>query len=130
MVKNKIKINKGFTLIEMLIVIGIVALLALLVSFTDISSFRRKSFHSEVDSLGRALQAARIRALNNINQESHRVALTSLDYDLVFDPSSPSEIVFGALSGDSNYEGDIKLMDLESNMTTVISINHEGRISW
>lgn len=50
--------------------------------------------------------------------------------------SLPIEIIFSQLSGDAldasgnKYDGDITMFDSRRNLNFIISINHEGRISW
>lgn len=150
------RIARGFSLIETLVVVAIMALFASLPLFADVSSFRGDAFRAEVNSLGRALQSARADALNNINQEKHGVAIRpdgydgyvvfegdtyagrngardvrlETSYDIVIAPGSPTEIVFDQLSGSTNYDGNITLSDPNRAVSAVISINHEGRINW
>lgn len=151
-----VKTGAGFTLMETLVVIGIAGVVVAMSLFMDINSYRGDAFRSEQNALGTALQTARADALNNIDQKKHGVAIHPGGYDgyIIFegdtyavrDPAkdegikasygvnfsvtSPTEIVFDQLSGDANYDGDITLIDQERNMTTIISINHEGKISW
>jgi prepilin-type N-terminal cleavage/methylation domain-containing protein len=156
---NSMKIvtfNKGFTLTEMMIVIGLIGMIASMSMFIDINSYRGDAFRSEISNLGIALQTARADALNNINQKKHGVAIYPSGFDgyvifegnsyatrdpardetiksnyrITFAPASPTEIVFDQLSGNASYDGDINLIDSERSMTAIISINHEGKISW
>ena len=153
---KSINFKKGFTLMEMLVVIGLVAVVATMSLFIDINSFRGDAFRSEVNNLGIALQTARADALNNIDEKSHGVAIDPSGYNgyvifegndystrditkdenmessykVTFGISSPTEIVFEQLSGDANYDGDITIIDSNRNMQAGISINHEGKISW
>lgn len=146
----------GFTLIELLVVIGIVGILSTASLFVDLNSFRGDAFRAEVNSLGVALQTARADALNNINEEKHGVAIHpagctgyvifegnssttanhALDncieasYRATISAGSPTEVVFDQLSGNASFDGDITLIDSNRSMTAVLSINHEGRISW
>ncbi len=146
----------GFTLIELLVVIGIIAVLATLSLFVDLNSFRGDAFRSEVTSLGTALQTARADALNNVDEEKHGVAIhpsgcdgyvifegtssttanhaldncVKASYGVNFFPSSPTEIVFDQLSGNTNFDGNITIVDPNRNISTTITINHEGGISW
>ncbi len=158
MFKLNIKIRKydgGFTLMEILVVLGLVGMIGALSLFTDLNNYRGNAFREEVNILGTALQTARADALNNIDQNRHGVAIhpggydgyiifegdnyatriTSLDVNIkssygITPPALPTEIVFDQLSGDANYDGDIVLTDPERNMNATISINHEGKISW
>lgn len=146
----------GMTLIEIMVVIGIVAMIGGFSLAFSMDNFRGDAFRAEESALATALQTARADALNNINQERHGVALHPDGYDgyvifqgdsyverksvldqridasygIQFAPGTPPEIVFGQLDGNANYDGDIVLIDPQRNRTTAISINHEGRISW
>ncbi len=148
--------RNGFTLIEILVVIGIAGVLGSLLLFVDFNSYRGDAFRAEVSALGSSLQTARADALNNINEEKHGVAIHPAGYDgyVVFEGasyatrngsrdvpikaaygvtismSSPTEIVFDQLSGNANYDGDITLTDPNRAMDAVLSVNHEGKISW
>ena len=148
--------DRGFTLIEMLIVMGIVAVLASIPLFIDLNSYRGYAFRSERDKLVTTLQTARMYSMNNINQLPHGVALyptdhqksfvffeganyaaipsshivTDVSYELAFGVGTPPEVVFSQLDGNANYEGDVVLIDTTRNFTFVIAINHEGAISW
>jgi prepilin-type N-terminal cleavage/methylation domain-containing protein len=156
---KNVKKNKGFTLMEMLVVIGIVAMFAVMSLFLDMNNYRGDAFRSEQSVLGMALQTARADALNNINQKRHGVAIHPSGYDgyiifegnsytevgrdttkdieikssynVTFTLTSPTEIVFDQLSGNIIAgAGDITFIDSQRNMTAVISTNYEGKISW
>ena len=148
--------QRGFSLVETLVVIGITAAFAALTLFADVNSFRGDAFRAEVNSLARTLQTARANALNNIDQEKHGVAIRPAGYDgyvlfegdsyadrngardvrvtsshsVVIASGSPTEIVFAQLSGSTNYDGNITFTDPNRTITANISINHEGKISW
>jgi prepilin-type N-terminal cleavage/methylation domain-containing protein len=66
--------QNGFTLIEVLITLGLIAIVAVIVSVVDINNFRGDSFRTEVSTIGTALQTARANSFNNINQKKHGVA--------------------------------------------------------
>ena len=72
--------NRGFTLIEMVTVIGIFAILGGSLLFIDMNSFRGDSFRAERDSLITSLQTARAESLNNVNQSKHGVFIESSGY--------------------------------------------------
>jgi prepilin-type N-terminal cleavage/methylation domain-containing protein len=147
---------RGFTLIEVIIVIGIISILGGLSLFIDLNSYRGDAFRAERAALVTALQTARADALNNINENRHGVAIHPSGYNgyIIFEgdsyassthlldekmessysvdisSTSPSEIVFDQLSGNANYDGNIVLIDPARQSSTTISINHEGKISW
>ncbi len=60
------KSAKGFTLIEILIVFGLIALLGGLVLFVSMDTFRGTTFRSERDVVVGLLQHARAQAMHNI----------------------------------------------------------------
>jgi Tfp pilus assembly protein FimT len=157
-IKSDVKI-KGFTLIEVFIVTGIISLILGLSAFIDLNSYRGDSFRSERGKLVTILQTARSESMNNINQHPHGVVIGPLDHPnsyVSYDGASyseavskypesiyvvdmgypigisphPVEVTFSQLSGDASYSGDITLTDTERDMNFVISINHEGRINW
>lgn len=149
-------IKSGFTLIEMLIVIGLLAMISAVPIFMNVNNYRGEAFRAEQNALGVALQTARANAFNNINQSKHGVAINPVGYDgyvlfqgdsyatadhsldvrtpmsykTSFSPLSPAEIIFSQLSGDANYDGEITMIDPQRGMNLLITINHEGRISW
>ncbi len=63
---NVRKSDKGFTLIELMIVLSIISLVVGIGLFFDFDSFRGHSFNSDRDTLISALQHARAKAVNNI----------------------------------------------------------------
>ena len=145
----------GFTLIEVLIVIGILSVLGAMTLFIDLGSYRGDAFRAERNTISTLLQKARADALNNINQEPHGVAIFPADhpksyvlfegttyganpashdvvdasYILELGPGSPTEVVFEQLNGNANVAGVITLKDPNRTVTLDITINHEGMIS-
>lgn len=150
-------INRGFTLIEMLIVVGLIAVLGSAYFFIDLNSYRGDSFRAERDMVVTLLGQARIDALNNMSEEPHGLALFPADapesyvvftgptyasspvssrqyyrsnYRAELGAGAPAEIVFEQLSGSSNYSGTITLVDPNRAFTSDIIVNSEGGISW
>jgi prepilin-type N-terminal cleavage/methylation domain-containing protein len=149
--------NRGFTLVEMLIVIGMIAMLGSVMLFIDLNSYRGDSFRAERSQVVTLLGQARIDALNNVSEEPHGLALYPADapgsyvlfagtsyaasavstrqpyksaYKINIGAGSPSEVVFEQLSGNSNFSGTITLQDPNRDFSYDITLNHEGGISW
>lgn len=59
-------LKKGFTLLEILITIGLLAIVASLGLFVSMESYHNSSFHNERDLFISALQHARAQAVNNV----------------------------------------------------------------
>ena len=60
------RLTSGFTLIEVLLVLGLVALIAGVSFYFNMDSLRGYSFHADRDTLISALQHARAQAMNNV----------------------------------------------------------------
>ena len=65
--------NKGFTFIELLISVAILAIILSLGLFIGFDFYKTFSFHSEKNTIVSVLQKARSQSLNNINQTRHGV---------------------------------------------------------
>jgi prepilin-type N-terminal cleavage/methylation domain-containing protein len=153
---NEQRRNAGFTLIEVLLVLALVSMIVGLTLFFDVNSYRGDAFHAERNILVVALQSARADALNNINQSRHGVAINPdgysgyvifegneyassdsaqrkeipASYPITLDSTSPNEVVFKQLSGDTTFSGELILLDSLRNTSTTISINNEGKIGY
>lgn len=121
------KKEKGFTLIEMLTVLGAMALLIAFSLFISLSDYRSGAFRAERDRLVTVLQTVRADALNNIDEQPHGVAIEPQDHpksyvefegltyhpnsgkdiiiDMQYPPNfssdSPKEVIFYQLSGNT-----------------------------
>ncbi|MDP3986531.1 MAG: prepilin-type N-terminal cleavage/methylation domain-containing protein [Candidatus Veblenbacteria bacterium] len=147
---------KGFTLVELLVVISIFIIIASLSLYLGFDMYRGYAWHAEQTVLVSVLQKARGQAMANLclgsgctNGRPHGVALLPDKYiifqgasyatrdaglDEVFEVSpivgrSPStaEVVFGRLGGES---GGITITLTDPVRSGTISVNAEGRISW
>ena len=147
--KNKLRSGefcKGFTLVEILVVIAIFTLLIGLGLFMSMEAYRGFSFHSEQDTVVSVLQKARSRAMANIDQTAWGVCYISPNYvifkgstctvagsDLI--PANPSVtiaglsggIIFSQLAGTST--GGV-ITVTQNNRVSTTTINYEGTIIW
>jgi prepilin-type N-terminal cleavage/methylation domain-containing protein len=148
--------DSGFTLIEVLVVLGILTILSTLGYLVTIDFYKSYAFNSERDTLVSILQKARTQSLSNINQSPHGVYMDGLNY-LIFQGSSyvsrvpsfdrsipvfpgisivpqaplpplPLQVVFTQLSGDPDTAGNIVLTD--GKRTATIFLNSGGQINW
>ena len=141
--------NRGFSLIEIVVVMGILAILGSLGLFVAIDQYRSYALSAETSTIVSLLQKARNQAINNLGQSRHGVFLDNTNYTLFegtdyasrvqgYDeiiPKSPAvtmgglqEIIFKQLNGESSTIGNITISNPQK--TSVISINSEGRIDW
>jgi prepilin-type N-terminal cleavage/methylation domain-containing protein len=150
--------KNGFTLIEMTIVMGLLAIVGSMSMVVNMDMYRGYMFRNEQNVLISVLEKARSQSVNNIclgstctDGQPHGVKILpgkyvifqGADYDsreaaadeeinaassMDFSGSSISEVVFQQLSGDVSAPGEIKI---SNNIRTVtISINNEGQIDY
>jgi len=148
--------QKGLTLIEILVVIGLLAIIAGSFSFINLDSWRASIFRGERNLLVSVLQRARSQSINNVclgggctDGQPHGVAIQADKYIIFQGPSFAArktavdeiisantlvshagltEIVFEQLSGNASPAGNITLKDIVR--TAAISVNEEGAINW
>ncbi len=155
--KNYIKMtrNRGFTLIETLVVIGVFTILGSGLAFINFNIIKKESIYTEAEIIKTNLQRARSKAQNNINQNKHGLVIMPDDFDgyVLFEgenynpsdtknvyikssykidisSSSKREIIFEQLSGNIINSGNIEMIDPETKNIVVIKTNYEGKISW
>lgn len=141
--------NHGFTVIELILAIGILSILVGFGLVISLDFYRQEVLSAERDNVVSMLRRARNEAQNNINQSNHGVFFGSSAYTIFqggsyaarnpdFDENFPkssgitigglSEIVFNSLDGGSNVSGTISLSNGVKNVN--IFANYEGRIDW
>ena len=86
---SKVKnLNGGFTLMEVIIVVGLIGMIFGLTAFVSINSYRGSSFRNERDALIGVLGRARNQAMNNTclggctDSKPHGVHITVNDYTI------------------------------------------------
>lgn len=142
---SQIRFNRGFGLMEVVVVIGLMALIALGGYMISIGGFQRYAFASERDLVINLLHKARSRAINNVGQSEHTVELDSAAGEFILreetsgsevkfpkDPSvtiTPSNftVTFEQLSGDAE---DLDITIEKGAQNIVIDIDSNGRINW
>ena len=147
---------EGFTLVEVLVVLGVLTFILGATVVFDMTGYRGDAFRAERTTLVTALQTARADALNNVQQSKHGVAINPdgfagyvlfagdryadadpvtrtmipMSYPVTFGSTSPREVVFDQLSGDTGFNGQTEIIDQGRSATTAIVINYEGKIGW
>ncbi|OGE82839.1 MAG: hypothetical protein A2846_04330 [Candidatus Doudnabacteria bacterium RIFCSPHIGHO2_01_FULL_49_9] len=144
------KSGAGFTLMELLVVLGLFAILLGAGVPITLGMYRQYSFHSERDMLVSIIAKARTQALSNVNEAPHGLAIAGGNY-IIFEgadyasrvqsldeiiPANPtitftgstSEITFAQLTADATGAGTLTMTS--GNRTADIIVNNEGRIDW
>jgi prepilin-type N-terminal cleavage/methylation domain-containing protein len=152
---NKILYQNGFTLLEVLIVLMMLSVIACATLFFSMSFYSHNLILAERSQFISLLQTVRAQSMQNIDNKPHGIAidvsegnkyilfsgstLTTSDpesqipilYDtrFRFSTDTPDEIVFSQLSGESNYEGEILMIDsFRPQSIATITINYGGAI--
>ena len=148
--------ERGFTLIEVLVVFGLIAIVGGFVLLMSMDTYRASSYRADRNLLVAILERARAQAVSNLcigagcaNGKPHGVSLQGSQYVLFQGPSfatrdpsidnafeaSPlvtrtglTEVVFSQLSG-TTMAGTITLSDA-SGYTSLITLSADGQITW
>jgi prepilin-type N-terminal cleavage/methylation domain-containing protein len=152
-IRNKVQYGKtatGFTLMEILISISLLAILAGFGLTVSIDSYQSYNFYSQQELLVSLLQRARAQAMQNVNQVPHGLHIDSTastytlfqgaDFinrdrpqDLIFagnrslNFSGITDVVFTQLSGTTT-AGSIIVKD-STHPKGIINLNDEGQIN-
>jgi len=146
-VRNLIK--DGFTLIEILVVVGLIAIIISLGLILSMDFYRTYAFNYEKDLIVSLLQKARSQSMANISQLTHGVRFDMVDYeykvlkggsvDQVFEANKSiaititgsSDVIFSQLDGACECpSGDIEIMMVGFGKEVKVKINKEGRIDY
>ena len=150
--------KKGFTLIEVLVVIGILGIILALALVTSLGSFKRNTFQTEQSILVSVLEKARNKSMNNMFELSHGVCYISPNYVIFRDSPSTrciaevttNEIIpaDGNIANLSNFSASLSptnsvifsqltgktasttIFMTDGIKSTYITINNEGTINW
>lgn len=147
--------GEGFTLMEIIVVLGLLSLFAVMGLVFSFDSYRGYFFRSEYTMFVNLLEKARNRAANNFNESGHGVAVLDSEYRLfrndIYDPDDdttyesypknssitfggPTDIRFFQLSGNiDSCDGDPAPCEFTfgyANKTKEITINAQGGITW
>lgn len=143
------KNDAGFTLVEIIVVMGLTTLILGIGTFFAFDNFQRYLFRKERDTAVVALMRARSRAMNNFAETPYGLHIDSDQFVLfraaaydsgaatnemipgssIISKTGDTDIIFTQLSGNPvSGEKSITLSGGMSNVTIVI--NNEGRIDW
>lgn len=138
------KNNAGFTLLELLIVIGLISFLAVMGLLLSMDSYRSYSFNYEERLLISILQRARSQAMANLDQDQHCAWVQGSNYVIskgsactggdvfqraaAIDVNWTAPLVFNQLDGSVTVPMTITLTG--QGKTANITINNEGQIDW
>ena len=141
--------KNGFTLVEIVIVVAILAVVLGLGYFVGFDFYKNYALHSEKDILISVLRKARSQALNNVGATAHGVYIDDSSYTIFYGNSFVSrdsqydenirkapgislsglnEVVFAPLTATSTASSTIVLNNNRNSF--FIDINYEGRINW
>ena len=140
--------EKGFTLIEIIVVISIIAIIISFGMTIDLGVFKRDLFKAEQSTIVSVLEKARSRSMANMFESAHGVCYDSgTDNYIIFRDTCGSAftefipananieitfptVTFDQLTGNSNSASDIIIHMKDGVKETDITINHEGKIDW
>jgi prepilin-type N-terminal cleavage/methylation domain-containing protein len=124
------KRTHGFTLIEILIVIGITLALVYLIIPVSLDFYRSQQLESETELVAQTLKMAQSKAMAAESDSRFGVYINSSSYVLsgvINITNPPKEIVFSKIDGRSSFVGEIILNS--GNQSQKITINKFGVIN-
>ncbi len=138
--------NKGFTLIEILVVVAVITVIIAFGSVIDLNAFKTDTLSGEESRIISILQKARSRSMANMYNTTHGVCYIAPDYvifqgstcasgdsipantNIASNPGSTfPTFVFSRLTGNTT-AGTIHITDGINSKD--ITINNEGTINW
>lgn len=157
---RKNRLQSGFMVLELVVVMGLLAIVGSLGLFMSMDSLRGGAFRDERDMVVSSLQRARSQAINNIclgsgcvEGQKHGVHIGSGEYVIFqgenYDAATSTNIIIKSVSAAvfatgtentvfNNLSGNlsvptpaiITVFGLSRQASSTISINAEGRITW
>jgi len=139
---------EGFTLIEILIAVGILAIILSFGLILSMDFYKTYAFNYEKDLIVGLLQKARSQSMANIYESNYGITFNSIDHqyilikglsvDQVFEANKsiditwPEDVVFNQLEGKCQTcdSSDIEIILSGLGKTGTITINNEGRINY
>jgi prepilin-type N-terminal cleavage/methylation domain-containing protein len=154
MIKDSRLNQRGFTLTEILVVLGLLIIVSGFALVVSMDSYRRYNFRNEQNLLLGVLLKARSQAISNINQKPHGVHLDQAavkytlfqgspfagrpaadsNLDITYNSNSAyvltglTDVIFSQLTGQPNASGAVTLDD-HIHPVFNICINAEGQIN-
>lgn len=143
------KLNQGFTLIEVVVVLAIMIFIAMFGVVVDVGVMKRDAFLDEQTKIVTLLEIARSRSMSNLGETKHGVCLVGNTY-FVFEGDTCDQqepffanpnfniqfptIVFAQLSGNLypllSLGQELDIIITAEGRTSHIKINNAGAIHW
>ncbi len=121
-----LSLSKGFTLVEIMIVVAIISFLGVMGVVVGVDTYSRYIFRSDVDKIVSLLQKARSSAMNNINEEEYGVKIEKSE-TATWTDNCAGKIIFERLTGNAN---NCEIVITEGNKVSTITINNQGGINY
>ena len=129
--------TSGFTLIEILVALGISAILFSTSAFITVDAYKSTLYEREFNFFLSLLQKTRSEAVNNINDQSHTFKITPDNYFIDAEEyqrnaqiqiNGPTEITFENLNGNV---ASLATFDLSDGIRTKeILVEESGKMDW
>ena len=144
--RERLKVSSAFTLTEILVVVGIFALLMSFSLVVSLDIYRGDSFRGEQDVIISILQKARSQSINNINETSHGIRFEPDQYVLfdgdggevefpmntkvTYQDMASDTVTFKQLSGNTDSGIDFTFKITNGAKTSAIEVTSDGTINW